>query len=98
VDNLEQLIIDMKESLEREIKSLERKVDHGFAQINSRFDLQAQRLDRHGALWQTGRRWSSKMDDWAEKVDIALETKDREIAELRARMDRLERAQQNGKQ
>ena len=97
VDNLEHLIIDMKESLEREIKALERKVDQGFAQINSRFDLQAQRLDRHAALWQTGRRWSSKMDDWAENVDVALETKDREISELRARMDRLERAQ-NGKQ
>jgi len=88
----------MKESLDREIKSLERKMDQGFAQINSRFDLQAQRLERHAALWQTGRRWSSKMDDWADKVDIALETKDREIAEWRARMDRLERAHQNGKQ
>jgi hypothetical protein len=73
-------------------------MDQGFAQINCRFDLQAQRLDRHAALWQTGRRWSSKMDDWADEVDIALETKDREIAELRAHMDRLERAQQNGKQ
>jgi hypothetical protein len=38
------------------------------------------------------------MDVWAKGVDTALETKDREIAELRARMDRLERAQQNGKQ
>ena len=31
VDNLEQLILDMKESLEREIKALERKMDQGFA-------------------------------------------------------------------
>ena len=102
VDNVERLIIDLKESLEREfrdsLKALERKMDQGFAQINSRFDLQAQRLDRHAALWQTGRRWSSKMDVWAEGVDTALETKDREIAELRTRLDRLERAQQNGKQ
>jgi hypothetical protein len=98
VENLGQLIIDMKESLEREVGSLRSEMREGFARINNRFDLQAQRLDRHAALWQTGRRWSSKMDDWAENVDIALETKDREIAELRARMDRLERAQQNGKQ
>jgi predicted RNase H-like nuclease (RuvC/YqgF family) len=98
VENIEQLILDMKESLEREIRALERKMDQGFAQINSRFDLQAQRLDRHAALWQTGRRWSSKMDVWAEGVDTALEAKDREISELRARLDRLERAQQNGKQ
>ena len=102
MENFERLIIDLTESLEREfresLQSLERKMDQGFAQINSRFYLQAQRLDRPGALWPTGRRWSSKMDDWADKVDIALETKEREIAELRARMDRLERAQQNGKQ
>jgi hypothetical protein len=70
----------------------------GFAGIYSRFDLQGLRLDRHAALWQTGRRWSSKMDVWAEGVDTALEAKDREISELRARLDRLERAQQNGKQ
>ena len=38
------------------------------------------------------------MDVWAEGVDTARETKDREIAELRARLDRLERAQQNGNQ
>jgi hypothetical protein len=69
----------------------------GFGRINSRFDLRAQRLDRHAALWQTGRRWSSKMHV-AEQVDIAFWTKDREIAELRARLDRLERAQQNCKQ
>ncbi len=30
------------------------------------------------------------MDDWAEKVDAALETKDREIADLRTRIDKLE--------
>ena len=98
VQNLEQLIVDMKESLERDIGSLRSEVREGFTRINSRFDLQALRLDRHAALWQTGRRSSSKMDVWAEGVDTALETKDREIAELRARLDRLERAQQNGKQ
>ncbi len=67
MEDLEQLIIDMKESLEREIGSLRSEMREGFARINSRFDLQAQRLDRHGALWQTGRRWSCKMDDWAER-------------------------------
>jgi hypothetical protein len=58
----------------------------GFDQVNTRFDTQAVRQDRHAALWQTGRRWSTRMDDWAEKIDAALETKDREIAELRARL------------
>jgi len=29
------------------------------------------------------------MDDWAEKVDAALETKDREIKDPRTRLDKL---------
>lgn len=67
---LRQLIVDLKDSLERE---------------------QAVRLDRQAGLWQTGARWSRRMDDWAEKVDRALESKDREIGELRERLARLER-------
>jgi hypothetical protein len=96
-DQLVRLIIDVKESLEREIQGLAREVQgiaremrEGFAHVNTRFDTQATRLDRHAMLWQTGRRWSGRMDDWAEKVDAALETKDREIADLRARLDKLE--------
>ncbi len=89
-DQLVRLITDLKESLEREIQGLTREVREGFAQVNTRFDTQAARLDRHAALWQTGRRWSGRMDDWAERVDAALETKDREIADLRARLQKLE--------
>jgi len=37
------------------------------------------------------------MDKWAEKVDEALETKDREIAELRQRLDQVEKGRTNGK-
>ena len=91
MDNLERLIMDVKESLEREIRELRNETLAGFAQINTRFDTQAARLDRHAGLWQTGSRWSSRMDAWAEKVDGALEAKDREIAELRERLIRLER-------
>ena len=94
-NHLEQLIVDVKESLEREIgnlkESLEREMRQGFAQITTRFDTQAARLDRHAGLWQAGTRWSSRMDAWAEKVDGSLEAKDREIAELRERLTRLER-------
>ena len=95
MDNIEQLLLDVKESLEREIRdvkgTLEREIRTGFAQMNTRFDTQATRLDRHAALWQTGSRWSGRMDVWAEKVDAAIETKDREIAELRERLIKLER-------
>lgn len=91
MDNLESLIMDLKESLEREIHELQREVREGFAQVNTRLDTQAMRLDRHAGLWQTGSRWSARMDAWAEKVDGALEVKDREIAELRERLIKLER-------
>lgn len=87
MQNLETLIVDLKDSLEREMHV----VQEGISQLNSRFDTQAARLERHAGLWQTGARWSSRMDAWAEKVDAALEAKDREITELRERLLRLER-------
>ena len=91
MESLEQLIVDLKDSLERELSGLRREVQQGVTQLNGRFDTQAARLERHAGLWQTGARWSSRMDTWAEKIDEALEAKDREIAELRERLTRLER-------
>jgi hypothetical protein len=44
---------------------------------------------------QTGNRWVGRMNGWSEKVDQALETKDHEIAELRARLEKLERRNGN---
>ena len=80
----------MKESLEREIHGLERRMDGRFNELNTRLDTQGTRLDRQGGLMQAGIRAWSRMDGWADKVDAALEQKDREIAELRQRIDRLE--------
>jgi len=66
VNNIEQLLSDVKESLEREIHGLAREMHGEFAQlkaqINTRFDTQATRLERHAALWQTDSRWSGRMD------------------------------------
>ncbi len=90
-ESLEREIRQVKESLEREIRQVKDSMDRGFAQVNTRLDTQAARLERHAGMWQTGRRWSGRMDAWAEKVDGALEVKDREIAELRERVDKLER-------
>jgi hypothetical protein len=83
--------MDLKESFEREMALSRHEMQQGFSQVNSRLDTQAARLDRHAGLWQAGTRWSSRMDAWAEKVDGALEAKDREIAELRERLIKLER-------
>jgi hypothetical protein len=82
-NHLEQLIIEMKESLEREMQA-------GFAAVTDRFDLQATRLDRQGALMQTGNRWISRINDWSDRIDAALEARDKQIAELRARVEKLE--------
>jgi hypothetical protein len=91
VDNIEQLLVDIKESLEREVGSVKSEMRDGFASVTARFDTQSARLDRQAALLQAGTRWTSRMDAWADKIDVALEAKDREIAELRERLARLER-------
>jgi len=91
----EHLLIDFKESLERQVHALGREMSEGFARIETKFDTQAARLDRQGGLLQTGSRWIARTNDWTEKIDKALETKDREIDELRARIDKLEK--RNGK-
>jgi chromosome segregation ATPase len=81
--NLERLFTDMKESLETEMRS-------GFSAVNTKLDDMSTRLDRQGGLLRTGSQRIAKLDDWAEKVDKSLENKDREIAELRERVIRLE--------
>jgi|SRR5450432_2059743 len=87
---IELLLENMKESLEREIGVVREEMKGGFAQVTSRFDTQSARMDRHAGYWQTGRRWSGKMEVWAEKIDTLLEAKDRQIADLRERVERLE--------
>jgi hypothetical protein len=83
MDNIERLIMDLKESLEREIRETK-------AELIARFDAQAARLDRQGALLQVGNRWTARLNEWSEKMDAAMEARVREIAELRARIAKLE--------
>ncbi len=95
------LTTDLKENLERQIhslealttdlkESLERQIHAGFEDMATRFDTQSNRLDRQAALIQTGSRWTNRMNDWAENVDVALEKKSQEIAELRIRLEKIE--------
>jgi len=65
---------------------LKQEIRDGFAQ---RLDTHALRLDRHRSNWEAGRSWGGTMD-WAEKIDAALEAKDREIAELHKRLAEIE--------
>jgi len=91
MDRLEQLIIDMKESLEREISGLRQEMRTGFQSLGVRLDNTETRLDRQGALVQMGSRWTNRMNGWAERVDRALAEKDRELNDVRARLQALER-------
>src|SRR3954447_26210403 len=71
--------------------SVGERMDQRFMDIAARFETQASRLDRHAALWQTGSRWSSRMDVWAEKIDATADAARKEIAALRERIAELER-------
>jgi hypothetical protein len=90
MERLEKLLIDIKESLERDIRNLDEKMRQEFKQLNTRFDTQATRLERHAALLQTGSRCTHRMNGWAERVDAALEEKDRQILDLTERIRKLE--------
>jgi hypothetical protein len=89
-DNLERLMVDIKESLEAEMGGLNTQMQSGFASVNTKLDDMSTRLDRQAGLLRTGGQRIARLDDWAEKVDKSLEAKDREIAELRDRVIRLE--------
>jgi hypothetical protein len=82
-DNLERLMVDIKDSLETEMQG-------GFSSLNTKLDDMSTRLDRQAGLLRAGGQRIVRLDDWAEKVDKSLEAKDREIAELRDRVIRLE--------
>lgn len=79
------------DKLERRFDGLEKFLEDNLNRMDARFDDQSARLERHAALWQTGRRWSGRMDRWAEKIDAALEVKDKQIAALSTRIDNIER-------
>jgi hypothetical protein len=73
------LVVEVKESLERQIEG-----------VASRFDAQAIRMDRQAALLQTGARWTNRMIAWSEKVDVEHGKRIQELGELRGRVERLE--------
>ena len=93
-DDLKQYLDGKFESAARlgtEVKeSFEREIHTGFETLQTRFDAQALRMDRQAALIQTSSRWTARMNDWAERVDVALDKKSQEIAELRTRLEKLE--------
>lgn len=80
--NLEHLILDVKESLERDIAKL---TDHVQA-INTRMDVQSARLDRQAGTLQAGTRWIARINQWTERIDRSIEKHDRELSDMRPRL------------
>jgi hypothetical protein len=83
-EQLAQLISGVSDSLHQEMHE-------GFTRLNERLDLMETRLDRHGALLQTGARWSARMTQWSEDVDRQQEQRSKKIADLEKRLRNLER-------
>lgn len=83
-EQLAQLISGVSDSLHREMHD-------GFKQINQRLDLIETRLNRQGALIQTGSRWSARMTSWSEQIDKMLSERDKRIFDLEERVRDLER-------
>lgn len=94
-EELAKLISSVSDSLHREIlgvrDSLRQEMHEGFTRVTERFDLMETRLDRHGALLQTGARWSARMSIWSEDIDREQSQSDKKIADLEKRMRDLER-------
>jgi hypothetical protein len=82
-EQLAQLISSVSESLHREMHD-------GFRQVTERFDLMETRLNRHGALLQTGARWTARMSVWSDQIDRFLSERDKAIADLEQRIRNLE--------
>lgn len=73
----------MKESLEREIHALRDEVRSGFDRLEAR-------LDRQGGLIRSGQTNIVRLNDWSEKIDQLLATRDKRLDEMDARLRRLE--------
>jgi chromosome segregation ATPase len=80
--NTERVIALLQDNLER----LDSRQDSFLA----RFDNQSDRLDRQAGLLQTGRVWTVRTDSRIDKVESALEEKDRQIDAISERVRRLE--------
>ena len=90
-------VVRLIEGLSTELQRLESRVDAGFkelrgeiAELRHSFDRQDARLERHGALLQTGSRWVNRMTQWSEKVDRLLAVWDDRNQRLEERLRKLE--------
>ena len=88
-------VVRLIAGLSVEFQNLEASVAEMRVEMRDRFDRQDARLERHGALLQTGSRWVNRMNQWSEKVDRLLAVWDDRNQRLEERLRKLE---SNGRQ
>jgi hypothetical protein len=88
--SVERLIVDMKESLERELHSFRDEMHTFRDEMRNRFDAQAARTDRQGGLLRSGQTNLVRLNDWSEKIDRIIEIRDKRLDDIEARLRKLE--------
>ena len=79
------VIVDTAGSLHTQIQESEKRLR---SEMHQGFDRIDARLGRHGGLVQGGSKAIARLITWSERVDELI--RDQEIAEIRARLERLE--------
>jgi hypothetical protein len=83
-------VVRLIEGLSNEVSELRTEMRAGFERMRITIDRQEMRVERHGALLQTGSRWTNRMNQWAEKVDRMLAVWDERNERLEQRLRKLE--------
>lgn len=88
------LITEMKESLERELRSGFEKVDRRFEKVDRRFDQINARLIRVDSVWKVAREWGRSVDDHDIQSDRVIADLVRQVSSLEERLCKIERDRQ----
>lgn len=83
-ESLEKLIVDVKDSLEREMRA-------GFDQVNGRLDRIDATLALHGKQIAAGTRAIAGFTEWTSKADADYTRVLAELAQLKTRVEKLEK-------
>jgi hypothetical protein len=86
IQHLEDLITNLTQSLELELRT-------GIASVNDKLDGVNARLDRQGGLLRSGQTNLVRLNDWAETIDSLLAKRDKRIDDIDARLRRLEHSE-----
>ncbi len=69
--------------------SLHTQMQQGFERLDAR-------VGRHGGLIQGGSKAIARMIEWSERMDEIIRVRDRELADMGSRVQKLEQDRQDG--